>query len=194
MAFSPYKGIYWLGVALFAALLVAGVVLSIGQSGHPPDLTTNFVLDAIDDGVARGDFTEATARLRMAAVIHPQPPLLVKLVEVAEKAGDRESQVFALRKLTSMRLTEDPQAYLKLASLLLTDPARTAADLPEIEDLLRESLGRNPRNAMAHNNLAVALLYQGKREEAARHFAEALRLDPSLDSARRGLEQTRRPS
>lgn len=194
MAITPYRGIFWLGVGLFGALLAAGVARSMGDSGRPPDLATNFVLDAIDGGVARGEYAEATARLRMAAVIHPQPQLLARLVEVAEKAGDRESQIFALRRLTDMRLTEDPQAYLKLGSLLLTDPQRQPHDLPDIENLLRRSLALNPNNAMAHNNLAVTLLYQGKRDEAARHFAQALRLDPRLDSARRGLEQTRRPS
>jgi len=44
-------------------------------------------------------------------------------------------------------------------------------------------------SAKAHNNVGVALLYQGKPEEAAGHFKEALRIDPGYIIAKKNWER-----
>jgi tetratricopeptide (TPR) repeat protein len=47
----------------------------------------------------------------------------------------------------------------------------------------RAALAIDPRNAKAHDDLAVALSQQGKLDEALPHFAKALESDPKLDNA-----------
>jgi len=44
-------------------------------------------------------------------------------------------------------------------------------------------------SAKAHNNVGVALLYQGKPEEAAGHFKEALRIDPGYVPAKKNWDR-----
>lgn len=55
------------------------------------------------------------------------------------------------------------------------------------ETLWRATLAVNPASWMAQNNLAIELLRQGRREEAVRHFEEALRLDPGYAEAHYNL-------
>ena len=52
-------------------------------------------------------------------------------------------------------------------------------------------LRTQPGSAMAHATLGEAWLLLGEPDQAERHLSEALRLDPTLDSARRELERAR---
>ncbi|MBN1269534.1 MAG: tetratricopeptide repeat protein [Kiritimatiellae bacterium] len=53
-----------------------------------------------------------------------------------------------------------------------------AGDLPAAERALRLAVQRRPDKAAAHWNLAVALQFQGRMDEALREIDETLRLDP----------------
>jgi len=48
-------------------------------------------------------------------------------------------------------------------------------------------------NPEAHFNLGIALARQGRRQEAATHYAEALRLKPDYAEAKRQLETISTP-
>lgn len=48
------------------------------------------------------------------------------------------------------------------------------------ESLWRDTIEKNPKAWMAHNNLGTVLLWQGKYEEAAKHYNEALWLKGNL--------------
>ena len=50
-----------------------------------------------------------------------------------------------------------------------------------------DTVSKRPWNARAQNNLGNALLKRGRTEEAATHFAEAVRLHPGFPVARRNL-------
>jgi tetratricopeptide (TPR) repeat protein len=58
-----------------------------------------------------------------------------------------------------------------------------AGDPVEAERLYREAAARAPRDGAVRLNLGVALHRQGRREEAAAAWAEAVRLDPGLAGA-----------
>jgi spermidine synthase len=60
-------------------------------------------------------------------------------------------------------------------------------DLARAEATLRRVLELNPRLAGSRLNLGLVLEKQGRRSEAALEYAEALRLDPSQEVARRHL-------
>lgn len=58
-----------------------------------------------------------------------------------------------------------------------------AGDPAEAARLYEAALARAPRDAAVHLNLGIALQRLGRRDEALAHYAEALRLDPSLAAA-----------
>jgi tetratricopeptide (TPR) repeat protein len=57
-------------------------------------------------------------------------------------------------------------------------PDAQPGDLESAEQHLREAVKLAPRYGDAHNNLGIALLLQGKRDEAAAQFQRALEIDP----------------
>ncbi len=92
-------------------------------------------------------------------------------------------------KLGARAVAADPQfaavydvmgaAYLKLDQ---PEPAR---------DAFQTSLRFNAHDSTAYTNLGILELQAGSRPAAARHFAEALWLDPESTTAREGLAQAR---
>lgn len=57
----------------------------------------------------------------------------------------------------------------------------------EIRASLEDTLAADPNNPYTHNNIGWTQLEAGNHEQAKHHFAEALRLQPSLEQARIGL-------
>ncbi len=51
------------------------------------------------------------------------------------------------------------------------------------ETLWRATIARNPRSSMAHNNLGVLLMREGRVEEAGEHILKAIRIDPTNHEA-----------
>ena len=58
----------------------------------------------------------------------------------------------------------------------------------EAETHLRAVLKNNQTHYEAHTYLGIVLKKQGRTEEAADHFAEALRLNPDYELAKKSLE------
>ena len=56
-------------------------------------------------------------------------------------------------------------------------------------ETMRTALEQNPENEFTHTTVAWNFLEKGKHKEAARHFREALRIHPNLESAQSGLKQ-----
>lgn len=57
----------------------------------------------------------------------------------------------------------------------------------DVETLYRDTLAKNPRAAMAHNNLGLVRANEGRLVEAVRHFREAVRVDPDFFEAQYNL-------
>jgi Flp pilus assembly protein TadD len=98
------------------------------------------------------------------------------------KAGDLKTAIAELREAVSLD-PESPEAYFLLASTL----RRSSADPVEVTKTLRRVLELNPRHALAHHQLGMALESQGKRSEAVAEFRIAVELSPSFIEARRAL-------
>lgn len=62
-----------------------------------------------------------------------------------------------------------------------------AEDYPGAETEFEAVLEKDSSNAEAHNGLGLALTYQGRGEEAAAQFWQALRLNPNMDEPRLNL-------
>ena len=77
---------------------------------------------------------------------------------------------------------ESPEA-LNLRSIALTQLGRTA----EAHTTGDYALNRTPDNGMSHAVKGWACLHQSRPHDAQPHFVEALRLEPDLEYARRGM-------
>jgi tetratricopeptide (TPR) repeat protein len=73
------------------------------------------------------------------------------------------------------------------ATLLLAESLRLQGRAGENQQAVGTMLSRDPLDPHAHVSAGWAALQSGEREDAERHFLEALRIDPRLDSARTGL-------
>jgi len=82
-------------------------------------------------------------------------------------------------------LSIDPShlGCLNIRTVSLTKLNRKAEAHRTIEDVLQQ----DPENAYSHANVGWAKLEDGDYEAAQLHFAEALRLEPSLEHARAGM-------
>ncbi|MFQ5600741.1 MAG: tetratricopeptide repeat protein [Candidatus Krumholzibacteriia bacterium] len=79
----------------------------------------------------------------------------------------------------------DPElvdAHLNLAHCLVTQ-----ARLDEAAARYRMVLGISPQNVLAHFNLGNVLAASGELDAAIRHLAEAVRIEPGFEAARRHL-------
>ncbi len=59
--------------------------------------------------------------------------------------------------------------------------------IPEAVEQYDEAVRIQPNSAVAHNNLAIALVQQGRPDEAIKHYEQALRLKPDYPEAQNGL-------
>jgi tetratricopeptide (TPR) repeat protein len=97
-------------------------------------------------------------------------PLGVLLQETGDGAGALE----AFRQAAKARPSDARPQYRR--GLL----ALRARQLAEAEEALRAAVVLDPRGAGAHKALGVVLLEGGRRDEAAAHFQEALRIDATI--------------
>lgn len=76
---------------------------------------------------------------------------------------------------------------IALILALMTMTWRQAFAYRDIEVLWRDTVGKSPDSWLAQNNLANLLLADGRREQAIRHYLEALRAKPDFAEAHTNL-------
>ncbi|ACH40710.1 glycosyltransferase, TPR domain-containing [Citrifermentans bemidjiense Bem] len=90
----------------------------------------------------------------------------------SQSAAAASTQTAGQQKTANSELKGADQAYQELRSVVTgEDPQRAAA-------ALREHLARFPKHAMAHNDLAAVSYQLGEKEQALKHYREAVWLDP----------------
>ncbi len=119
---------------------------------------------------ARGKLEPAIAQYEKAVGIAAEPPMLLALGQLQEKAGKAEAARTTFDRLekTLAKYAE----YRRERSLYLADSGR---DVDEALVLAIEDFAARP-DLFGHDTLAWALHKKGQDEEAARHSAESLRL------------------
>lgn len=84
-----------------------------------------------------------------------------------------------------LRLDPENLTALNARSIALNKLKRT----DEAIDTMNNALGQDPENPYTHTTVGWNLLEKGRHEEAAVHFREALRLNPTFRGAQQGLKE-----
>jgi predicted CXXCH cytochrome family protein len=172
--------------------------LAAGATGPAPD----DVLDPV-----RRTLTDPNPALRRASAraigICGKPAD----VEILQKATDDADPWTALEAAHAMGLLGAPTAGARLVQLLkrpdLIADARAqylfghaclvGQDAPRAETALRRALVLNPMIVGAINDLGLALMGQGKDDEAIACWKRALDINPRFTAAQRNLEAAKKP-
>ena len=181
--------------AVTTAALAAGLLYSFASESRLPGADLRYMphlLELVDTG----RLAEASDELYMASLLDPRNVVaLDMLARVAGELGQHRRQLRALKLL--LLDTDSPQLRLRYARAVV-DRVRTAdTEQPPPRQLQRAissaelALQSDPRSAVAHATIGEAWLLLCEAREAQRHLEEALRLDPTLESARRDLERAR---
>ncbi len=189
------KGVAWLSVAsLFLTMMaVTWVQLkywkdSVSLFRHALEVTPHNFLAHMNLGTAlakRHQETEAIDHFHKALDNgHPRPEQVHFNLGLSFAAsGDKDQALWHFHMATRIN-PRSAEPYIALGAFWL--------DEKNFEESLRYSflaLEIAENSAKAHNNIGVALLYQGKSEEAAGHFKEALRIDPGYFMAKKNWDR-----
>jgi len=178
----------WVGVALLVTIvasLSAATVLR-NRDYRSVEVLWRTVVDAapgnyrgqMNLGAALGELNrneEALVFLRTAIALAPDQPMahvnLAAALFALHQLDETETHL-----LRALEISPTHAAALRNYGKLLGKRDELEASI----ERLRAAVQHGPRDAFAHLNLASALLNVGRRDEALRHFLEAIRLDPYL--------------
>lgn len=122
---------------------------------------------------ARGEAQAGLAELQTALRLHPDAVVGNDLGGLLAATGRSDEAITAFQE--AVRLQPDyAAARFNLASLLSDLPGRLPDAVREFEATLRLT----PADPAVHNNLGLALLRLGRKDEALGHLREAVRLAP----------------
>jgi len=127
--------------------------------------------------------------------------LALRHLQKAVELSPWSAEFFGLWGLVLLEEKSFEQALEKANEGLAVDPenitclnVRSTAlnKLKRVDDAIetmQDALEKDPENAYTHTTVGWNLLEKGRHKDAARHFREALRIHPNLESAREGLKQ-----
>jgi tetratricopeptide (TPR) repeat protein len=140
-------------------------------------------------GSARESDTAAMARRDTAPLIstdrlrNPLALKALKLINKAQAAGEKGDHESAIRILLETR-EKYPSSAAYVHSLLGIEYAKTS-QYSKAEDELRHAVALMPHEAVNHSNLAYALCFLGKFDEAEASVRRALELDKDNRAAQK---------
>ena len=144
------------GILAFAALVVLGVVHSVQTHGRLPGVHINYA-ESLNALFAAEDWEGLTQQLRASARLDLGEEgvvreILPNLIRVARKTGDRDSELFAWRRLAELRRSS-PGVQLQLARALAA-PGASDSELGEAAFHARLALELAPESSEARTLLA----------------------------------------
>jgi tetratricopeptide (TPR) repeat protein len=176
----------WVGVALLVTIVAALSAATVlrNRDYRSVEVLWRTVVDAtpgnyrgqMNLGAALGKLNrneEALVFLRTAIALAPDQPMahvnLAAALFALHQLDEAETHL-----LRALEISPNHAAALRNYDKLLGKRDELEASI----ERLQAAVQHGPRDAFAHLNLANALLNIGRRDEALRHFLEAIRLDP----------------
>jgi tetratricopeptide (TPR) repeat protein len=171
-----------LALAGLLALAGAGLYQSLAVEGRAP-LQQGYGA-WVNELAARQDWPAVLRALKLSAALDLGEPrvdteIIPNLIQLSRSLGDRESELFARRKLVERR-PSDPGAHNRLAWALIAAPQVGERERREAARHAEAALALDPGSARAHWILGRVALLEGSREAAFGHWEEAARLDRAL--------------
>lgn len=164
-----------LGIALAgAALGLAGCGTTATQSSDAKQAS-----DALNAGLqaqTQGKTQEAINDYKTVLAHDPKNKYAYYNLGLIDQTAGRNTSA---EKNYRAALGIDPQFEPALFNLAIL---RTTASPPEAENLYRQVITVDPKNAAAHLNLGFLLASEGRQSEATSEFSQAVTLDPQLAS------------
>jgi tetratricopeptide (TPR) repeat protein len=174
--------VFRLGVAVFAASLLAGVVRSLSQNKSIPGVGVEYFSELNRAFQTKG-YDETLPWMSSALRIDLDNETAAReLLEAARQAGDDSTAVRALEKLVRLQ-PEDPDVRTELVSGLLSEGRAVEAYAHGAA-----AVRLDPESSVAWSNLGAAAMGLDQKREAAELYRRALQLDPANESARRALD------
>ena len=134
-------------------------------------------------------YEEALESLSRALSLQPDTPIAGPIRKLMGRAEQELGRHEAAAEHFASALEIDPrdaEAIGRLAAVRFGQQRHA-----EALDLYRTLAEIDPDNAQTHANLGITLYRLGRAEQAARSLAQALALDPDLETARTALERLR---
>jgi len=172
-----------LGLAGFAALLLAGLFRSVVLEGVAPPLSNQYG-GYVNELAARQDWEGVLRELRLSARLdlidtRVETEVVPNLVRVARREGDLESELVAWRSLAERRPSE-ASAHLQLAWALLNEAEHRPRRVREAALQARWALALDAGFVAALVCLGRVSLLEGRSEEGFARWDEAAALDPDV--------------
>jgi hypothetical protein len=126
----------------------------------------------------RGNYGLASHLLRQAVTVYPEHPgAWVNLAISLRHLGRKEAALYCAQQ--GVKYSNDEHAWNALAGLYLN-----TGEPEKGEEFARKAVECNPQHAEAQNNLALALLEQGKFDEAWPHYEYRWLVEDKIDTQR----------
>ena len=181
-----YRGVFVVTVALFLVSLLAGIAHALLISKRLPPLRRDYMQYVVQQ-LDEAQYDPAYEQLRLAMEIDPQSTAPARLLaELARRRGDLDTELQALRLLRRSD-PRDPAVRNEMSRVMLEGGDAGPREARKIIRNSQAALQANPESAAAHLYLGEAYLIQGDKGRAAKHFREALRLDPDSAAPRARL-------
>jgi tetratricopeptide (TPR) repeat protein len=132
----------------------------------------------------QGNSFEAIENIKKATRLYPYNPEyygLLAFVFVNEKNFENG----LLKANEGLAIEAENITCLNARAMALNKLKRTGAAVATMEN----ALAQDPDSEFTHTTIGWNLLESGKHNEAAKHFREALRIDPMRENAKNGLKE-----
>jgi Flp pilus assembly protein TadD len=173
--------LFWLGVAVFAASIAAGLFRSFAMHRWLPPIGVEYTTE-LEALVREHGGAAVLPQIRSAAKIDfDNEAAVTRLLQTARQAGAADEALWALVALARLK-PEDPLVRTDLATELLR---HGRADEALKQAAFAAWLA--PDSCEVHCCLGHVFAARGQREEAAAAYRYALQLDPTSEAAQTAL-------
>ena len=191
------------GMLIFAAGIVLGVVQSIDSEHHLPPVYLNYQKDTYETVIEKKDYARGIPEMRLAAKLDfygHRPRHFFELARAAYRVGDAEDLIFAREGLQRMVdegfVDQRGRVFYYLSVVLTLQPDVDRKTRLRSVELAEMALSHDPNHAAGHSHLGLNWVNLGDDRKALTCFSRALELDPDLPQARQGMQflSSTRPS
>ncbi len=132
----------------------------------------------------KGNTFEAIENIKKAIGLYPYNPEFYGLLAFV-LINEKQFEEGLIKANEGLAIEAENLTCLNARAMALNKLKKTDAAIATMEN----ALAQDPDNEFTHTSIGWNLLESGKHNEAAKHFREALRIDPMRQNAKSGLKE-----